>query len=164
MNYYRYEHSFDLECGQSLPGITIAYHTYGSLNRDKTNAVWICHALTANSDAARWWPGVVGPEGPVSPERYFIVCANILGSCYGSTGPLSEDPETGQPYYSDFPMITIRDMARARILLRRHLGIEKIHLLMGGSMGGYQALEWCYMEKEAIGRLFLIATSPAESP
>ena len=163
MNYFTYEHSFDLECGQSLPGITIAYHTYGSLNPDKTNVVWVCHALTANSDVARWWPGVVGPQGLISPDKYFIVCANILGSCYGTTGPLSEDPATGQPYYSQFPMITIRDMVKAHILLRRHLGIEKIHLLMGGSMGGYQALEWCFMEKETIGRLFLIATSPSES-
>jgi homoserine O-acetyltransferase len=163
MNYFNYEHSFDLECGQSLPGITIAYHTYGSLNADRTNVVWVCHALTANSDVARWWPGVVGPQGAISPDRYFIVCANILGSCYGSTGPLCEDPATGEPYYSRFPTISIRDMVKAHILLRQHLGIGKIHLLMGGSMGGYQALEWCYMEKEAIGRLFLIATSPAES-
>ncbi|HMH23982.1 MAG TPA: homoserine O-acetyltransferase [Puia sp.] len=163
MNHYINEEGFELECGQSLPGITIAYHTYGRLNADKSNVVWVCHALTANSDAAHWWPGVVGPRSPVNPEKHFIVCANFLGSCYGTTGPLSENPLTGRPWYSDFPPVTIRDMVRAHILLRRHLGIEKIHLLMGGSMGGYQALEWCVLEKEVIGRLFLIATSPAES-
>jgi len=163
MNYFTYDAPFHLEGGNSLPGITVAYHTYGRLNEDRSNVVWVCHALTANSDVARWWPGVVGEEGAVSPDKYFIVCANILGSCYGSTGPLSPDSRTEKPFYSHFPPLTIRDMVRAHILLRQHLGLEKIHLLMGGSMGGYQALEWCVMEKEVIGRLFLIATSPAES-
>ena len=163
MNYFTYDGPFDLEGGLSLPGITVAYHTYGRLNADRSNVVWVCHALTANSDVARWWPGVVGEGAAIDPAEYFIVCANILGSCYGSTGPLSNDPGTGRPYYSRFPAITIRDMVRAHILLRRHLGIDRIHLLMGGSMGGYQALEWSVMEREVIDRLFLIATSPTES-
>ena len=163
MNYFDYQYPFELEGGEMLPGIRVAYHTYGRLNADRSNVVWVCHALTANSDVAHWWPGVVGDEGPIHPDRYFIVCANILGSCYGSTGPLSVDPLTDEPYYRSFPVITIRDMVKAHILLRKHLGIDRIHLLMGGSMGGYQALEWCVMEKEVIGRLFLTATSPAES-
>jgi homoserine O-acetyltransferase len=163
MNHFTYDVPFELEGGGSLPGITVAYHTYGRLNEDRSNVVWVCHALTANSDAAHWWPGVVGEKGAISPDKYFIICANILGSCYGSTGPLSTDPRTGQPYYGRFPVFTIRDMVRAHILLRKHLGIEKIHLLMGGSMGGYQALEWCVLEKAVIRQLFLIATSPAES-
>lgn len=163
MNHLNYELPFELESGESLPGITIAYNTYGVLNKDGSNVVWVCHALTANSDVAAWWPGVVGPSDVITPDKYFIVCANILGSCYGSTGPLSEDPRTGKPYYHEFPMITIRDMVKAHILLRKHLGIERIHLLMGGSMGGYQALEWAVMEPERIGKLFLIATSPTES-
>jgi homoserine O-acetyltransferase len=163
MNYFQYEHPFELEGGEILPGITVAYHTYGRLNADRNNVVWVCHALTANSDVAHWWPGVVGNKGPIHPDRYFIICANILGSCYGSTGPLSVDPLTDEPYYRSFPVITIRDMVKAHILLRKHLGIDRIGLLMGGSMGGYQALEWCVMEKEVIGRLFLTATSPAES-
>ncbi|MHA4811860.1 homoserine O-acetyltransferase MetX [Flavitalea flava] len=163
MKYYHYEQSFDLESGQSLSGIRIAYHTYGQINEEGSNIIWVCHALTANSDVAHWWPGVVGPGGPVDPSRHFIVCANILGSCYGSTGPMEEDPRTGKPYFSHFPQVTIRDMVNAHILLRKHLGIKKIHLLMGGSMGGYQVLEWSVMEKEVIERLFLIATSPSES-
>jgi len=163
MNHLNYEQPFELESGESLPGIAITYNTYGVLNEDGSNVVWVCHALTANSDVAAWWPGVVGPSGIISPDKYFIVCANILGSCYGSTGPLSPDPRTGQPYYHEFPMITIRDMVHAHILLRKHLGIERIHLLMGGSMGGYQALEWAVMEPERIEKLFLIATSPTES-
>jgi homoserine O-acetyltransferase len=163
MQYYNYNSPFELENGQQLPGLTIAYHTYGSLNASKSNVVWICHALTANSEAADWWRGVVGPGHVIDPEKHFIVCANILGSCYGTTGPLSQNPATGQPWYHRFPLITIRDMVNAHILLRKHLGIETIHLLMGGSMGGYQAIEWSIMEPGAIEKLFLLATSPTES-
>jgi homoserine O-acetyltransferase/O-succinyltransferase len=155
---------FPLENGQVLPDIRIGYHTYGNLNATGDNVVWICHALTANSDVIRWWPGMVGEHRYVDPEKHFIVCANILGSCYGSSGPLSEDPATGKKYYSSFPAVTIRDMVKAHILLRKYLGIKKIHLLMGGSMGGYQALEWALMEPTIIEDLFLIATSAAESP
>jgi homoserine O-acetyltransferase len=163
MEEFQYNKSFELESGLTLPGITVAYQTYGSLNADKSNVVWVCHALTANAEAARWWPGIVGEKHCINPEKYFIVCANIVGSCYGTTGPLSIDPATRQPYFSSFPMITIRDMVKAHILLRKHLGIEHIHLLMGGSMGGYQAMEWSVMEKTVIGHLFLIATSSTES-
>lgn len=160
--FYRYQ-PFPLENGQILPDIRIAYHTYGSLNASGDNVVWICHALTANSDVIKWWPGMVGEHRYVDPAKHFVVCANIIGSCYGSSGPLTEDKATGSPYYSHFPNITIRDMVKAHILLRKHLGIQKIHLLMGGSMGGYQALEWCVMEPAIINDLFLIATSAAES-
>jgi homoserine O-acetyltransferase/O-succinyltransferase len=160
--FHRYQ-PFPLENGQSLPDIRIGYHTYGNLNAAGDNVVWICHALTANSDVIRWWPGMVGDHRYVNPEKHFIVCANILGSCYGSSGPLTENPVTGRPYYSSFPMITIRDMVKAHILLRKHLGVKKIHLLIGGSMGGYQALEWCIMEPALIQDLLLIATSAAES-
>ncbi|MGQ0739330.1 MAG: homoserine O-acetyltransferase family protein [Bacteroidota bacterium] len=163
MQTYNYERTFVLECGKALPGISIAYHTYGSLNADRSNVVWVCHALTANSDATGWWPGVVGEKGFICPDKYFIVCANILGSCYGSTGPASINPKTRQPWFSDFPLITIRDMVNAHILLCKKLGIKKIHLLMGGSMGGYQALEWCVMEPERTENLFLIGTSATES-
>lgn len=163
MNAFHFDGPLQLENGQQLSGLTIAYHTYGSLNADKSNVVWICHALTANSDAADWWPGMIGKGLPLDTDKYFIVCANILGSCYGSTGPLSTKPETGTPYYQHFPLLTIRDMVQAHILLRRHLGIENFHLLIGGSIGGYQALEWSLMEPERIGRMFLLATSPAES-
>jgi homoserine O-acetyltransferase len=163
MDYFRYEHKFELESGAFLPEVTIAYHTYGTLNADKSNVVWVCHALTANADAATWWEGVVGDNHVIDPKKYFIVCANILGSCYGSSGPLTIDPATQKPYYSTFPQITIRDMVKAHILLREHLRIEKIFLIMGGSMGGYQALEWSVMEKDRIKNLFILATSPTES-
>ena len=106
MNHFLHSQAFELETGNILPEITIAYHTYGNINEDKSNVVWICHALTANSDAVDWWPGVVGTGKVIDPEKYFIVCANILGSCYGTTGPLSINPGTAKPYYSDFPMVT----------------------------------------------------------
>jgi homoserine O-acetyltransferase/O-succinyltransferase len=154
---------FPLENGSVLPDIRIAYHTYGNLNAGGDNVVWICHALTANSDVVKWWPGMVGEHRYLNPDEHFIVCANIIGSCYGSSGPLSEDPATGKLYYSSFPVVSIRDMVKAHILLRKYLGIKKIHLLLGGSMGGYQALEWCLMEPSIIQDLFLIATSAAES-
>lgn len=163
MNHFYYKQAFELEAGHLLPEVTIAYHTYGQLNPDRSNVVWICHALTANSDAADWWPGVIGDGQVIDPRKYFIVCANILGSCYGTTGPLSLDPNTDEPYYGSFPLITIRDMVKAHILLRRHLGIEKIFLLMGGSMGGYQSLEWAIMENDLVENIFLLATSATES-
>jgi len=164
MNQFQYKEPFVLETGGILDGLQIAYHTYGTLNESKSNVVWICHALTANAQVTEWWPGVVGKGRVIDPEKYFIVCANIIGSCYGSTGPASINPETGVPYFIDFPFITIRDMVKAHQLLRQHLGIEKIQLMVGGSMGGYQALEWCVMEPELIDRLFLLATSAKETP
>ncbi|MEO6731804.1 MAG: homoserine O-acetyltransferase [Ferruginibacter sp.] len=163
MEFFHYPHKTQLDAGGTLAELTIAYTTYGKMNADKSNVVWICHALTANSDAASWWNGVVGKDHVIDPDKHFIICANILGSCYGTTGPLSIDPATGLPYYSSFPLITIRDMVRAHILLRKQLHIDKIFLLMGGSMGGYQAMEWCIMENELISNLFLLATSPTES-
>lgn len=155
--------SFQLESGKTLPALQVGYHTYGQLNENRDNVIWICHALTANSNVADWWSGLTGEAKVWNPENYFIVCANILGSCYGSSGPLSDNPETGKPFYSHFPLVTIRDMVNAHILLRQHLHIEKIALLAGGSMGGYQVLEWVLNEPERIERLFLITTGASES-
>lgn len=159
---YQYHQPFQLECGVSLPQLKIAYHTYGECTPGKKIA-WVCHALTANSDAADWWKGLIGEGYLINPEEYFIVCANIIGSCYGSTGPLSVEDLGAEISYDQFPTITIRDMVHAHILLRQHLGIEAIDLLLGGSMGGYQALEWSIMEPSRIKKMFLIATSPSES-
>jgi len=163
MNTLEIKESFQLENGEVLPGLTIAYNSYGKLNETKDNVVWVCHALTANSDVFDWWPGVVGENCVINPKDHFIICVNIIGSCYGSSGPLTIDPENDQPYYSSFPVVTIRDMINAFILVRKKLGIEKIKLLMGGSMGGYQVLEWCLMEPAVIQNSFVITTSAAES-
>ena len=163
MKYFEYQQPFKLETGGQLLQLTIAYQTYGTLNSAKNNVVWVCHALTANALAEEWWPGFIGKDSAINSDEYFIVCANILGSCYGTTGPLSQNPDEGAPYYHGFPFITIRDMVRAHQLLFNHLQLQKIHLLIGGSMGGYQALEWCCMEPQIIEHLFLIATSARES-
>ena len=159
---YQYNQPFTLECGVSLPKLKIAYHTYGEYTPGKKVA-WVCHALTANSDAADWWKGLVGDGYLINPNDFFIVCANIIGSCYGSTGPLSVEDLGTEISLNNFPTVTIRDMVKAHILLRQHLGIETIDLLMGGSMGGYQALEWAMMEPTVIQKMFLIATTAAES-
>lgn len=163
MQLFVHDEPFLLESGAELPGIEISYYTYGTLNQDASNVVWLCHALTANADASQWWPGFIGDGAAIDTNKYFVVCANILGSCYGSSGPLSINPATTKPYYHSFPIITMRDMVQAHILLRKHLQIEKIHLLVGGSMGGYQAIEWAVMESDRIHQLFLLATSPTES-
>lgn len=158
-----YSEPFKLESGEQLPSLEIAYHTYGVLNRKKNNVIWICHALTANSDCADWWSGLVGEGKVFDTKNYFIVCANILGSCYGSSGPLTVNPSTGKKYYSDFPQVTIRDMVQAHILLRKHLGIEKIFIGAGGSMGAYQVLEWAVMEPGVFERTILMNTAARES-
>lgn len=163
MKIFSYDAEFLLENGETLPSLKIAYQCFGTLNKDASNVVWVCHALTASADVQQWWPGLVGENCSINPQQHFIICANILGSHYGTTGPLSTNPITQEKYYHQFPNITIRDMVNAHILLRKHLGIEKIHLLIGGSMGGYQALEWAVMEKNVVQNLFLIATSAAES-
>jgi len=164
MNKLHIQEPFALESGNSLPDLTIAYHTYGNLNKKKNNVVWICHALTASSDVYSWWPGIAGEGCVINPEDHFIVCANILGSCYGTSGPLTVNSSTGRPFYSSFPLITTRDLVEAHIVLRKKLGIDKIKFLMGGSMGGYQVLEWCLMEPDIIQNSFIITASAAESP
>ncbi len=162
--FYHHPQPFPLERGDTLRDLTIAYHTYGRLNERRDNVVWVCHALTANSDVADWWPHTVEAGRFLDPERYFVVCANILGSHYGTTGPLSVNPDTGEPYYADFPALTIRDMARAHSLLADALGIGGIHALVGSSVGGFQALEWICAEPARFGRLILIATDAKASP
>lgn len=163
MEIFEYNEPFRMECGVELPGLQIAFHRYGYQDPKGKKVAWICHALTANSEAEDWWKGLVGKGSFFDPDEYYIICANILGSCYGSSGPLSRNPVTGTAYFSEFPLVTIRDMVRAHILLRKYLVIPYIDLLMGGSMGGYQALEWAFMENDRIGSLFLTATSARES-
>lgn len=161
---YRYQGDFTLESGHVLKGLEIAYHTYGTYRPEEDNAVWVCHALTANSDVADWWPHTVEKGRFLDPERYFTVCANIVGSCYGTTGPASIDPSTGEPYFDRFPGLTIRDMARAHSLLADHLGLSHIRMLVGSSVGGFQAIEWAIEEPWRFGRLALIATAAKASP
>ncbi len=154
---------FTTENGKTLPALELAYCTYGTFTPGKSKVVWICHALTASADCADWWPDLVGDGKAINPDDYFIVCMNIPSSCYGSSGPMSVNAATGEPYYGDFPLFTVRDIVRAEILLREHLGIETIHLLLGGSMGGYQCVEWALAEPERVEHLALAATGARES-
>ena len=163
LNIFKYNRSLKLESGDMLPSFELAYQTFGKLNADKTNVVWITHALTANANAAEWWGGLVGEGKLLDPTRYFIICANVLGSPYGSTNPLSIKPFTGLPYYHSFPSITIRDIVATLDLLRQYLGLSKIHLLIGGSLGGQQALEWAIQQNTVFDKLILLATNAQHS-
>ncbi len=164
IEYYKHPGGLLLESGERLPELTIAYNTYGELNAAGDNAVWVCHALTANSDVADWWPHTVEKDRFLDPQKHFIVCANILGSHYGTTGPLHVNPDSGEPYYNDFPFFTIRDMVAVHIILAQHLGIRRLHALIGSSVGGYQAVEWAVMQPEFVERLVLIATAAKSEP
>jgi homoserine O-acetyltransferase/O-succinyltransferase len=155
--------SFTLESGHTLPGYHLAYNTLGTLNKAGDNVVWIFHALTANSDPAEWWPGLVGEGKLFNPQDYFIVCVNMPGSCYGSLGPLDLDPGTGIPYYHDFPFFTPRDMIRTFQPLRNFLRIKKIHIGIGGSMGGQQLLEWAIEEPALFENIFPVGTNAKHS-
>ncbi|MBX3102713.1 MAG: homoserine O-acetyltransferase [Bacteroidetes bacterium] len=160
---FTYEEPFKLESGAQLPCLQLAYHTWGEPNADWSNVVWVCHALTANANAADWWPGMVGPGCFYDPKDWYIICVNILGSCYGSLGPLSRNPATGRPFYSHFPFITVRDMVRAHDLLRQYLSIDHIHTLIGGSLGGQQALEWAVMQPQLVQHLVVLAVNARHS-
>ncbi len=159
-----HDQPFRLESGKSLPRLEMAYTTLGKLNARKDNVVWIFHALTANSNPAEWWPGLVGEGKYLDPARYFIICVNKPGSPYGSSSPLSINPQTGTPYYLDFPVFTIRDMVTGYGLLCQSLGIEKIFVGLGGSTGGMQLLEWAIQEPERFEHIVPIATNAVLSP
>ena len=161
---YTYPKQFKLENGKKLRNLEIAYQTYGKLNANKDNVIWVCHALTANADVFEWWEGLFGQNALFNPKDHYIVCANVLGSNYGTTNPLSNNPVTGLPYYLSFPQFTIRDFVAAHQLLAKHLGINLIKLLIGGSLGGQQAVEWGIIEPNRIENLILVATNAAHSP
>lgn len=161
--FFSLPNSFPLESGDELAGARVAYRTWGQLNATRDNVVWVCHALTANADVLDWWPGLFGAGCFFDPADWFIVCANVLGSCYGSTSPLAPDQATGQGRFKDFPLLTMRDLVAAHEALRQELGLTHIHTLIGGSLGGQQALEWAASQPDVIGHLVAIATSARHS-
>lgn len=160
---FEFKQPLQLESGATLRKWQVAFHTFGRLNETLDNVIWVCHALTANSDVYDWWPGMVGPGCLMDTDKYFIICANIPGSCYGTTGPLSIDHETGKPYLNDFPLITVRDIVQVLKELRKFLGIRKIHLGIGGSLGGQQILEWAIEEPELFRFIAPVATNARAS-
>lgn len=161
---FTYNEPIELESGRKLPSYHLAYTTLGKLNADRSNVIWIFHALTANAEPQDWWNGLVGEGKLFDPSEHFIVCVNMPGSCYGSISPLDINPETGTPYYHDFPFFTTRDMIRVYKPLREYLGIDKIHVGIGGSMGGQQLLEWAVEEPELFEYVFPLATNAQHSP
>lgn len=158
---------FFFESGGTIPELTLRYETYGRLNAARSNAILICHALSGDHHCAGvhavtdkkkgWWDFMVGPGKPIDTKQYFVICSNVLGGCQGSTGPGSINPETGERYNLDFPKLTVRDMVRAQALLVDALGIEQLHAVIGGSMGGMQTLQWAIDFPERVGRYIALA-------
>lgn len=152
-----------LESGRVLRQVPVAYRTFGRLNAEGTNAVIVAHALTGDTEADRWWSAVVGPGKALDTGRLFVICPNVLGSPYGSVSPVSVDPETGLPYGADFPDITVRDTVAAHRILVRHLGVRRIALAIGGSLGGMQAIEWAF-HRDLVGSFAVVAAGGRHSP
>jgi homoserine O-acetyltransferase len=152
-----------LELGGRLERVQIAYRTWGTLAPDGGNAVVVCHALTGSADADQWWTRLFGPGRALDPARDFIVCSNILGSCYGTTGPTSIDPATGRPYYGAFPAITVRDMVRVQKALVDALGVRRVRMVIGGSLGGMQVLEWALLHPALVESVVFIASTARHS-
>lgn len=160
------EMPFLLERGGQLNHVEIAWESYGTLNDDRSNVVFVCHALTGNQRAAGeegWWKPVIGPGCAIDTDHWFVICSNVLGGRDGSTGPCSIDPATGQPYGSRFPRITVRDIVRAQRLLLERLGISRLALVMGGSMGAMQTLQWCVEYPNDLDSAIAIAAGSAHS-
>jgi len=164
IKYFEYNQELKLESGQSLPRFTLAYQTFGTLNEDKSNVIWVIHALTGDSDVSIWWSEVVGPGKAIDTNQFFVICANTLGSHYGSTSPLSINPLTNKKYYHTFPTLTNKDMALSFSLLANHLQLKNINTLIGPSLGGQQALEWSILEPSRFTKLILVATNAVHSP
>ena len=149
-----------LDCGRTLANPTLHYAVYGRLNAARDNAVLVCHALSGSAQVGQWWPELFAPGGLLRLDHDCVLCVNLLGSCYGSTGPGSVDPETGRTYGPDFPLISIRDNVRAQGRLLDSLGIRRLRLVLGGSIGGMQALEWSIVHPDRVERAAIIAVAP----
>ncbi len=161
-----------MDCGVTLERWQIAYQTYGELNAERSNAVLVCHALTGDQHVANvnpvtgksgWWEVLIGPGRPIDTNRHFVVCANVIGGCLGSSGPATTNPSTGRPYGLDFPLVTVRDMVRAQALLMDHLGIASLFAVIGGSMGGMQVLQWASSYPERVFAAVPLATGARHS-
>lgn len=167
-----YNQPFTFKSGQTLPGFTLRYETYGTLNATRDNAILICHALSGDHHCAGlhtpedrkpgWWNNLIGPGKAVDTRHFFVICANVLGGCQGSTGPSSTNPATNRPYGLAFPFVTILDMVRAQKILLDHLGISELHAVIGGSMGGMQALLFAIEFPHLVRRVVAMATTARE--
>ena len=149
-----------LESGRTLANVTLHYAVYGRLNAARDNAVLVCHALSGSALVGSWWPEIFAPGAVLSLDNDFVICVNMLGSCYGSTGPGSVDPQTGEVYGPNFPLVSIADNVRAQALLLDSLGIRRLRLVLGGSIGGMQALDWSILFPERVKRGLIIGVAP----
>src|SRR6185295_10382098 len=156
---FGHDKPLQLDSGRSLVDLQIGYQTYGTLNRDRTNAILICHALTGDQHVAStnpvtgkpgWWNLMVGPGKPIDTDRYFVICSNVVGGCMGTTGPASTNPVTDRVYGLDLPVVTVADMVRAQAMLVDHLGIDTLFSIAGGSLGGMQVLQWAASYPERV--------------
>jgi len=182
VNKIEFDEAFQLESGESLPSVTVAYETYGKLNEKGTNVILICHALTgdahvsdytyknnglaSNSNQNKqkgWWDELIDTGKAFDPEKYFVICSNILGGCYGTTGPTSINPSTGKIYGAGFPIVTVRDIVNLQYKLLTAIGVNKIQAIAGGSLGGMQVLEWAIMYPEFVEKIIPIATAARHS-
>ncbi len=161
---YHYTHPFELESGEKLPGFQLRYTTLGKINFNRSNIVWVCHALTGNADVTQWWKDLFEEGSTFDPEHNLIICVNTLGGCYGSTGPLSVNPKIGKPWFHSFPLLTNRDVVKAFDLLREHLQLTAINTIIGGSLGGQHALEWIIYQPTIFQHAILIACNAVHSP
>lgn len=171
--YFNIEEPIELDSGETLDNVTVAYETYGELNKEKSNAILICHALTGDAHAAGWhegdkkpgwWEIVIGPGKAIDSEKYFIICSNVLGGCKGTTGPSSINPKTGKEYGLDFPVITIKDMVKVQKKLVDSFEINQLAAIIGGSMGGMQVLQWMITYPKMMKKAIPIATSALSYP
>jgi homoserine O-acetyltransferase len=153
-----------LESGEILEHYTLAYTTYGKLNATQSNVIWVVHALTGDAQVADWWSGIVGEKALYNFSEHYIICANLLGSGYGSSNALSKNPKTGTPYFYSFPTLSTRDLSHSLEMLRQHLKIEQIHTLIGGSLGGQVALEWAFILGKKLQHAIIIASTAKTSP
>lgn len=160
---YKHDKDFKTESGIAISNLEIQYTTLGNLNKNGNNVVWILHALTGNSNPLQWWGGLIGKGKLFDPENYYIICSNNLGSCYGTTGPLSINSDTGRKFGNNFPLITIRDMMKVQEILRKNLKIKKIQILIGGSMGGQICLEWAISKPFLFECIIPISTNAKHS-
>ncbi|MEO1203352.1 MAG: homoserine O-acetyltransferase [Pseudomonadota bacterium] len=162
--YYDLPEPFPLENGEVLNDVRVAYRTWGTLDEQSPSAVLVCHALTASADADRWWPGLIGAGAAFDPAEDFVVCANILGSCYGTLGPASASPGSDRPYQANFPDISVRDMVHLQARLLDGLGVKELALVTGPSLGGMQALEWACLYPERVQSIVPIGVGSRHSP
>lgn len=160
---YKCDGALNLEAGGELNNVHLAYHTYGKLNDSRDNVILVCHAFSASSDVSDWWPGLFGTGQILDPNKYFIICPNIIGSPYGSTCPIDIDPKTQKPYLKEFPLVTVRDMVATYESLLNSLDINGLKMLIGASFGGHQAVELAFSSSKQIDNLVLIACSAKET-